>query len=225
MTALPPAADVIRVEHDFVIGTDATAGVRLFFRYSGGPPDSADCVSIATAAMALAVTHLVPLFDTDGAINSITVTDLNSDTGAQGIYAVQHTGTRTGVFLPSGVAVVSAYQIARRYRGGKPRSYWPFGTDTDLANASLFASASVTEFQDGISAYIAGVSGITEGTTVVGPHLNVSYYGPPNVIVTNPVTGRARTVSTKRVTPLQDVILTQTVDQIPGSQRRRYQRR
>lgn len=224
MTPLPPAPGVLKVSFDFVIGLDQSATSRLFFKYTGSAPSAADCVSLAASAKSLADSEFLPLMIPACAINSCTVTDLASDTGADGTSGTQEVGSRGGSELPAGVATLVDYQISRRYRGGKPRSYWVFGTTTDLANASTWNTSFTDAVASGVEAFISGFTGTTVDTTVVGAHCNVSYYGPPNVVITNPVTGRARTVSTKRAEPIVDVVNSLTVPLKPSSQRRRYQR-
>jgi hypothetical protein len=225
MPPLPPAPSVIRISFQFVIGLDQTAGSRLFFKYTGGAPDAADCVTLASNAKAAADTYFLPLMPASSAVNSATVTDLGSDTGAEGTSGTQEVGTRSGSELPAGTATLINYEIARRYRGGKPRTYFPFGCAPDLANASTWTTAFVDAVLTNVEAFIGEQIGATGGSTVISEHVNLSYYGPPNQIITNPVTGRARTVSTRRAAPIIDNVTAITVPTKPSSQRRRYQRR
>jgi hypothetical protein len=222
--ALEPVPDVVRLSFDFVVGLDQTAGTRLFFRYGGGPPSAADCISLAADAKTAADTNFLPLMVPATAIDFAVVTDLASDTGASGQSGVQTVGTRGGSELPAGVATLTDYEIARRYRGGKPRSYWVFGSTTDLANASTWNATYTGEVLAGVNAFVAAFVGATAGTTTITQHVNVSYFGPPNVVITNPVTGRARNISTRRVPPIVDPITAVVVPSKPSSQRRRYQR-
>jgi hypothetical protein len=108
----------------------------------------------------------------------------------------------------------------RRYRGGKPRGYWPLGTATDLQTrqtwTSDFTSAAVTILQN---IYSQNNDQSADGCTITN-QVNVSYYGPPNRIITGS-TGRVRTVSTVRAVPIVDSVTAVSINDRLASQRRR----
>lgn len=56
------------------------------------------------------------------------LTDLTSDTGSSLDETIDWVGTRDGISPPASAAVLGKYFITRRYRGGHPRTYFPFGS-------------------------------------------------------------------------------------------------
>jgi hypothetical protein len=88
-------------------------------------------------------------------------------------------------------------KIQRRYRGGKPRLYLPWGSDADVQDAQHWKSASITTFNSAILTHTNYVVGQTWAGGGFDHLVNVSYYQGFKV-VTSPTTGRARNVSTLR---------------------------
>jgi hypothetical protein len=214
MPALPDQPGVLRIDTFFGVSTDADVRTTLYFKYSGTPPSSTVCASIAGSIFTAATTELVPLMDDDHSLTGVTITDLTSPTSGQGSHAGSVAGTRGGAVLAAGTACLVNYRIARRYRGGKPRSYWPFGTSTDLANNSNWGGTFVSGVQASVTAYVADISSITDSGTALGAHVFAS--------VQNPVTLRWRNIPTPRPTAIApDVVTSLAVSSKPASQRRR----
>jgi uncharacterized MAPEG superfamily protein len=219
MPALPSVSDVLKVQLLWTDGADSDVYNVMYFRYSGGAPSGADAATLAQA-----IWNAGGFFDTvmstDTSLTGVIVTDLSSPSSAQGEYTGNLVGTRTGGHLSGGTAVVVGYQIARRYRGGKPRNYFPFLTSADLQTRQLWATAAIGNVRDQFSSFIGAVLGATGGSTTITAHVNVSYYQGSRV-VTSPTTGRARNVPILRAAPQVDTINSFLVRPIPGSQRRR----
>jgi hypothetical protein len=221
MPALPDAPNVLRVAYAFTVGTDLAAGCREFFQYTGAAPSAPDLVTLAAAIGASAVTNLIPLMQADTSLDTITLTDLTSPTSAEGFALIAADGTRAGGQLPANAAVLQSLEILRRYRGGHPRTYWPFGTDDDIATRQTWVGGSVTEFVDGLAAHFATWSvELPAGMATVTP-VNVSYYHGFEVITGS--TGRARNVPLVRAAPIIDVVVSSIVRPNIASQRRRLQ--
>jgi hypothetical protein len=156
----------------------------------------------------------------EGDFVAVQITDLSSPSAGVGEWAGSHAGTRSGSILPVGVCVVLNKEIARRYRGGKPRQYLPYGTDSDLSGASRFTSAFTSDLVTAWDGFQGTLSGTAVGPATITNEVNVSYYDGFTV-VTNPSTGRARNKPTLRATPLVDSVLEYSASEVPGSQRRR----
>lgn len=219
MTPLPPVASTIKVQLLWSDSSDADVRTTLFFRYTGTSPSATDCNNIAADIYGLAVA-MKTQWTASVQLTGVEVTDLNSTSGAQGLHAQSTSGTRAGSDLAGGTAVVVGYVITRRYRGGKPRSYFPWFDASDLTNRQAWAAGNVTACDGFLATFFAGCLAITEGATSLSDHVNVSYYSGFHV-VTSPTTGRARNVPTRRTTPLTDVISSFGTRTQPGSQRRR----
>jgi hypothetical protein len=224
MPATPPVPNVIRCKLGWHVGEDLTVSNSLDFLYTGGPPSPTDCVALATAARTAMATDLLALLPIAASSTFVSMEDLSSTSGSFGELAGVEAGTRAGATLTASACVLSNYTISRRYRGGKPRSYWPFGTSTDLADASTWSAASQTAFTTAIQAWLNAVRVLASGTTTLTQHVNVSYYQGFTAVV-NPITGRTKDVAKLRTGgPVVDIITGMTVNLKPGVQRRRFQR-
>lgn len=219
MPPLPAVANAVRVDLLWSDAADVDVSTRLHFRYSGGTPTATDCVNLA-ASIYTAAAAMDAQWSGVVALTGVRVTDLSSPTGGQGEHAQSTNGTRAGAPLPGGSAVLTNYIITRRYRGGKPRSYWPWFSSDDIFTRQTWVSASVTSMNSALATFFAAVIGSSSGSTTLTDHINVSYYDGFTV-VTSPTTGRARNVPKLRTTPVTDVISSFGTSVRPASQRRR----
>jgi hypothetical protein len=219
MPPLPAVANTLKCQLLWSDSADANVRTTLYFRYTGGPPSATDCNALA-ADIYGAAANMLTQWTATTQLTGVEITDLGSATGATGLHAQSTSGTRAGQDLAGGTAVVVGYVIARRYRGGKPRSYFPWFDSSDLATRQTWAAGNVTACDGFLATFFAACLGFTSGTTAITEHVNVSYYDGFTV-VTSPTTGRARNVPTRRTTPLTDIITSFGTRTQPGSQRRR----
>lgn len=223
MPPLPVVPNVVRVTHTFILGTDLTATTRFHWNYTGTPPDNAACGVFATSLRGLAAAHLASVISAENTLSAISVQDLSSSSGGFGEDTSGVAGTRSGGTLTAGTAVLLSGPIARRYRGGKPRTYWPFGTADDLLSANQWSTSAQSDFINALSAYEADFDGQSSGGCTIGQLVSVSYYeGFTSVL--NPITGRTKDVAKLRVGgPVVDILTSIAVNPRPASQRRRNQ--
>ena len=226
MTALVDIPNCLRIDELWTIGTDLSAVTRSFYSYSGGPPSAGDCNAIAALFFSTVAAEQAPYMHPTRTCTGFEVTDLTSATSATGSHFANQVGTRAGTDLPAQTCFLLNLKITRRYRGGKPRMYLPYGVAEDLTTPQTWLGATAALFATTISSGVnALVVGQTIGTTTIGNQCNVSYYEPPNIVITNPVTGRARTVSTLRTTPVVDLITAYSYEPLVATQRRRTGRK
>lgn len=219
MPALPNVPGVLKLNMRWSVDADTGAQTVHYLSYSAGPPSAANCATMAASAVSTADTALVAVCGAHITCTAAEVTDLTSATSGQGTGGTPWTGTRTGGQVPPATSALVNHSIGRRYRGGKPRSYMPFGTATDIDVTGLWLAASATAFQSAFASWASALLGIGAGCTIT--HLaNVSYYSGSHV-VTSPTTGRARNVPILRGTPVVDQIISNTCPTRIGSQRRR----
>lgn len=216
---LPVVPATARVDFIWSSSGDTDIMNRLFFSYSGGAPSPSDAATIASELFT-AMTGQDGQWGNDVAMTECIFTDLSAVSGAQGIHGGNAPGGKSAGALSGSTALLVNYHIARRYRGGKPRSYLPWLVETDLTDRRNWNAAAVTTAVTALEAFMSIAIGTTGGSTVLTNHVNVSYYSGFDV-VTNPITGRARNVSKRRTTPVVDVITGITGSTRPGSQRRR----
>lgn len=219
MPALPAIPNVLRADLQWTVGGDLDVITRFFFRYSGGPPSSADAVTIA-ADIYSAAAAMDSLWEPGTDLTGVKVTDLSSSTGGVGEHSQVTSGSGSTASMPGSVSVLVNYVITRRYRGGKPRSYFPFGSEVNIATRQTWAAGFITSVNSALSTFFGAVIGIVGGGTTITAHVNVSYY-EGFIVVTNPVTGRSKNVAKPRTVPIVDDILSWTTSSRPGSQRRR----
>lgn len=206
MPALPNAPKVLRITYKFAIGTDLGAVCREFYQYTGAGASAADLVLQANTIMLSANDLLIPMMGADRTLESVTITDLSSPTAPQGTSTNgPFVGSRAGGALPASAAVLQSQEILRRYRGGHPRTYWPFGTDDDVSTAQTWTTAFVNAVHTALVGHFASWSGsLVPGLGSVA-NVNVSYY--QNFTVHMGTTGRARNVSTPRLAPIIDLVV------------------
>lgn len=198
----------------------ANQGVRWFYTYTGGAPTVANLSAMGTLLDNQAKTAFEPLMTPDRGITSWVLEDLSSATANVATVPSSVLGSAPNDANPANVAIVTSYQINRRYRGGRPKTYWPFGTSFDFTPTGEWNPNFVASVQSGVIQVIDAPIGAPEGSTTLANHVNVSYYqGYTNI--TDPVTGRVRSIPKLRAAPQVDVITGVLAEGYAASQRRR----
>jgi hypothetical protein len=192
----------------------------MFWSYSSPPPSAADCTTFADAIEAAWSAHMASLMCSNYSMAGVKVTDLSSDTGAQGVNATNVPGTRADSSNPVSVTSLIEHSISRRYRGGHPRSYWPVGGDPDREGNQTWLPAYITEANAKYAAFVAALASTAYGALLIEKHVSVHYfsgatYQPVGLL------GRTRRVPTPLVPPTVDIITLSTFSNTFGSQRRR----
>ena len=219
MPALPPVPNVVRVRFGWTIGADLSADTNSFWRYTGSPPDTAECDDIAGAIFTI-MGDQAGLWASDTVLANVRVTDLSADDSGDATSAGSAPGERTGGELPAATSLLLNFQIGRRYRGGKPRVYLPWGTDTDLASRQRWTAGFITAAQSSWVTVSGGIIGTSAGSTTLAAHTNVSFY--QGFTVEGGTGGkRAKNVSTPRTSPLVNDIVGFAPSVVIASQRRR----
>lgn len=220
MPALPPVPDTLRLTLKYSSYGDADIINRWYHSYEGGPPDSADLGLLLLQVFAAWGAQLKALYATTMELIELEAVDLSSATAGAATLTEATTGTRAGTQLPLNCAALLNFKVSRRYRGGKPRMYIPFGVDADLLDPQHWTVANAAGFATQWGAFIGEIDGFLAGTTTVGPQVNVSYYeGFTSVL--NPITGRTKDVAKPRADPLVDLIVATECNPRIGTQRRR----
>lgn len=221
MPALPSVANVIRSGFRFgQPAGEALGKVALHFAFTGGPPSPANLVSIANDFMAATSTHLAPLMASEISWQDVTNTDLTSPTSAVGISThATVPGTRGSGDNPSPLCVYTNYDLSRRYRGGHPKSFWPFGVASDQGSFNDWSSSLITAVDAAVPAFIAECLASTHGGVALTDWVMVSYFHGATPF-TEP-SGRVRMINTLRATPLVDSLTYGFAQSVYGVQRRR----
>lgn len=219
MQALPPIPGVVKVVLVHTIGADHNAINRLYFAFSGATPTAALLNGFASTVGTQWNAHLAALAANGTSLTSVTVLDLSSATAAQGSSGTVYAGTRGAATFDSSTCALTTWPIGRRYRGGHPRTYWPFGISTDLLNAGAWTPAFQTAVNSGVQAFIGGIlSGGWTGATI-NNHMNIGYYHG-HTWAQNQY-GAWKKIPTLLSTPNQDVLGLANCTPTPANQRRR----
>lgn len=220
MPALPPVSKVIRVALKYTVDAVAQELInRFFLAYTGTAPTDVQLGAFAGSIADEFGSHLVGLMSPAYTLSNVKCEDLTSATSAVGEIDATQTGTRSGSAIGIQVAAVLSEEIARRYRGGHPRLYLPFGTLTDLADEQAWTTTFALAVPTDWVAFLAAVEG--DGWSGAGTlsQVNVSYYeGFTNHTYPS---GRVRPVPTLRATPVVDTIVALQLNPLLGTQRRR----
>lgn len=174
MPALPVVAGVIKIVQSGTIGTYNWANI-LHAQYSGGPPDTADLTTFAGALEASWATNIKTVQHTDTILTEISITDLASTSGANGVWTGSTAGTQSAQGNSGNASVLMNYPSSFRYRGGHPRTYWPPFTAGDLQDSAHWTASKVATFTTGCQAYLGLLYTSTYSSITLAGQCAVSY--------------------------------------------------
>lgn len=221
MTPLPPVPNVVRIRLVHSLGGSATTYTGMYLQYSSAPPSALILNELAAEIQSSYAEDCVSQLDEAYELTTVTCQDINSDLGAEGESTTPAVGSRSGTHNAVSICMVMEHAIARHYRGGKPKSFLPWGLDTDRASNITwnpsFVTSATTQWNAFTAAIVdAGIAGFTPVSFV-----NVSYYSGVNTPTFLP-SGRAKQSPKLRVGgPVVDAITNSAGQSRFGSQRRR----
>lgn len=220
MTTVPnPASPCLRIRLIYTQADGFEGGSRFYLSYTGSAPTGAACVSIATGVANAWNTDIAGLVNVDWTLTGVDVIDITTSSGASGVVTVSHPGTRGGTPLPAQVSTNVEFNIARRYRGGKPRMFFPPPDTADTLNPSTFNSTFVSGMNGAVGSFFADV--VTNSTPYVGsPEIVLLSYYHGFTNITNS-SGRTRAVPTYKSTATLDFVESYSTKARMGSQKRR----
>jgi hypothetical protein len=222
MTPLPDVPGVLSLKFIHDVGEDANAVCVVHFEYSGAAPTPAEAASIASSANGAYITNLKPLLNTNYSLREIIVTDLSSSTGAVGQVSSGTPGGLVGQILTAETCALINFKIGRRYRGGHPRIYMPFGVQESLQDPQTWTAAFSGNVTTGWGNFVIAFQA-TPSPPTIGNQCNVSYYEGGDWVPREP-SGRYVFVPKQRDTPLIDPVVSASCNAKPASQRRRMLR-
>jgi hypothetical protein len=220
VSALPPVPGVVKVTLKQLLGSDLDCLNRFFIAYTGTAPTNATIATFAASVAANWATDIKSLASANVELVLVDCEDLTSSTAAVGSSVAATLGTRAGVGFPAATCALLNLHIARRYRGGKPRHYMPWGVTADINTVQTWSAGFIAAAKAGWDSFMtANEAAVWAGGTITG-EVNVSYYeGFTNVPYGTPT--KYRRTPTLRVSPLVDAVQSVTCNQSFASQRRR----
>lgn len=224
MTPLPPVPNVLQITHTWTDGADANAIVRHHAKWTGSPLDPATGIDMANSIMTTfsGADNLA----SSSFYDSVNIVDLTAGATLNATSTNSPVaGGLAGTPIGGGSAVLCNYEGVWRYRGGKPRSYYPFGDSSSVLTQQTWTTDFIGDVQTQVEALRLLYAALSIGGCTLAGQVAVSYYSGVTGVPypTNP--DRTRNVPTKRVTPLIYEILTVTANDKIASQRRRNLRR
>lgn len=203
---LPPVPNTIKVQQGWHVGNNVRAENVLHFEVSGGPPSATVCAALAADIAGQFVTSWKSLTHPSNSIGTCTVTDISSTSGLSGVGGTVTAGTlASSHVLIASSSVVMNHQIARRYRGGHPRSYLPVYASEELQSPGTWSATNVSGANSTWASMITAILAFSSGGVSISSFVCVSYYA-----------GGAL-----RATPLVETITSSLASSKVGSQRRR----
>lgn len=220
MTAPPlPASPCMRVRLDYTNSDAFKGGSRFYLSYAGSPPTPGNCTTLAGDIATAWASDLASLVHGDWALTEVDVLDIASLTGASGQWTGSESGSNSGNQMTANTATNVEFDIARRYRGGKPRMFLPTPGDPELLDAGHYTSTFITAVNTGVGNFFAAIEALSIGAVGALAHVNLSYYsGFTNVTNSS---GRTRAAPKYRATALVDTVESYSCKAVVGSQRRR----
>lgn len=222
MPALPNVPNVIRIRLLYTIAGKIQQGQRMFVKWSGTTPTVAMLTTLGNDVVTAfsGAGHPQAVMSAANELTNVVLEDLTTPSSAVAAVNAAVSGSDVNPILSAAACVVEELQISRRYRGGHPKTFWPLGTSSDLANEQEWTTTAVTSFGTAISAFTNAIIGTTISGTSITEQDNVSYY-EGFTPVQNPITLRWRNVPKLRAAPILDTVEGIAVSSRVGSQRRR----
>jgi hypothetical protein len=159
MATFVPVPGVCQVSLTGHIGSHKFNQIWHFSNGGGTSPWTApNLLTLVNACINSSKTNLASLLYSNVTYNGAAAVDLTNATPATAVStAAAWSGTGAGEMAPS-LATMVLYKIADRYRGGKPRTYFPpmCAVNTNTADDGWIASA-VTNFQTGVQAMMTSI--------------------------------------------------------------------
>lgn len=195
-------------------------GIRHYVLYTGSAPSGPTMLTLCEDLAAAFNTHVLALLSEDTSVSTVDGIDLSSSLGSGATADVTYSGTNDTPAVADQICAVVRFEIDRRYRGGKPKTFIP-GAGTNSADSnSTWGTTFVNDMGTGYGAFQTAIGDISAAGCDLEGIVNVSLYEGFTAVL-NPVTGRYKNVPKYRATPLVDLVSSFTCDPLFGSQRRR----
>jgi hypothetical protein len=170
----PTPHNVLRVRFNAVYGNASNIMNRLFYTYTG-VIDAPTATGIATTLNNSWTTHIAPLVSTTYILDTITVTDLGSNTGVQIDHPSGVAGSEPAAdFLPATTCMLFVAQIGRRYRGGKPRWYQTGQHQASLQDNQTWNTTLLGNWETAFNALASAGKGLTTNGGTTTDNVNLS---------------------------------------------------
>lgn len=193
MVALPSVPGVVKV-----IVKQTISGVNAFnvLHVQAPVPASwsqAGLAQLAGVVRTAWVSNVIPLQSGAVTLTDVQCVDLSSDTGEEATATGSNVGTQSGTAMTANACVCWSWKIARRYRGGHPRTYIAGLSTTQVSNANTIIGTAVTAHAAAAAALRSAINSMAfAGST---PRLVVVHYRRDKVQLGTPLVSEITGVS------------------------------
>jgi hypothetical protein len=215
MPTLPNVPGGVKVVCEGTVGSAPYANIFHFILDTTTGITNAQAVQIATGVHTAMKNNLMTYLPSNVNLLQTVAQGLSSASDGVGAFAQTQPGGGGTTIGPANNCLLVKHIIARRYRGGHPRTYLPGLTVNYMADPQHWTAAQVTNLQGAWNAFITACVATVITGNVIDNHVNVSYYGDRHPQTVPP---------TPRPTPLIDIIQQSTVEATIATQRRRVGR-
>lgn len=222
MPAMADVANTIQILLQSNDGGDSNIQNSLYFTYSGSASATDLNTLLGVVASAWSAT-IAPQQPTNTHLTGITITDLNSKSGAKVGETLSIAGTNPNAGMSSGVAVCISGKEPYRYRGGHRRIYLAGATEQDLSDKNTWTTAFQSAIASAWTSFVAEIISAAPATMGALKDVIVHRFGPSS---NAPVKMEGYTVKVKSVpltTPVTRPITSYVCNPQVASQRRRNQ--
>jgi hypothetical protein len=220
MPARVPVAGALEVAFTINDTGSIDAGSRFFLAYTGTPPSVGDLNSLSSDTSGYWSATVNAVTRETESLRKVVITDLSADDAARGTWEGDYAGTLSaGDPLPSGTAACLNHTIARRYRGGKPKTFLRCGDTSYLSGTNEWTTGAATAILTQWQAWIADILAVSDIGITLTNIINISYVDGFTAFETP--SGRYKNLPVYRTTPRIDTISDTAVAVKLGSQRRR----
>jgi len=179
MARLGPLPDAPRCVKIRLIGQNNSVPwvnvMHMQWNNGGTIPTTGGLGTMATAIRTSWAANFAPLFCNTSSLTAVELTDVSSRTGNQSTDTTTVLGTSIQPAAPLQTAAVISWTIARRYRGGHPRTYFA-GVDTSRYTLGrTWTAAAITAYSAAAQTLRSTINGLTADGNVWAM-VNVSYY-------------------------------------------------
>ena len=156
-------------------------------------------------------------------MTQVNVQDVTTTAGHIGTWVGSDAGTNASPQPTSASCMQVNYIISQHYRGGKPKGFWPMGTEADQASGTNWGATSISNSVTAFKAFVTAMLALTSSGITLPNHVAVSFFSgsTPNTDLSK---WAPRNMPAQRGTSVQYTVSDYTIATIIASQRRRYGR-
>jgi hypothetical protein len=156
MPPLPNVPNGIKVEFQGVQNLIPWANV-MHLKNNGGTISGPNMTALATALHGYYVARFLPSMSSNVTLQSCSVIDISSITGIGARFNANQNGGQGGNTTGQQAAWVLGWNIARRYRGGRPRTYLPGIPVSAIQDARSLSNTALGVMQTALQNFIADI--------------------------------------------------------------------